>query len=57
MSEPTKTQLDYIRDIEEYVEEPFSGTTKNEASEYIERNRDDYRILSAGDWALERGYE
>lgn len=39
---PTKAQLDYIRHIWEESEiplPPFTGTTKKEAAEWIDKNR------------------
>jgi hypothetical protein len=34
----TEKQLAYIADIEEVVDEKFTGRTKKEASDYIDRN-------------------
>lgn len=34
----TKKQLKYISDIEKYVKQKFSGTTKKEASDFIQAN-------------------
>ena len=53
---PTQKQLDLIADIEEFVPEKFKGTTKEEASEYISRNIEMYKLVTTDNWALERGY-
>lgn len=42
MNKPTKKQLDYIRDMQEFSAYPlpkFTGETKQEASEYIDKWR------------------
>lgn len=44
MEKPTQKQLDYIADIEQFSDEKFIGTTKQEASAYISRNKDKYRL-------------
>lgn len=53
---PTQKQLDFIADIEEFVPEKFTGTTKKEASEYISRNKEQFKLLTTDTWVLERGY-
>ena len=53
---PTQKQLDFITDIEEFVPEKFNGTTRKEASEYITRNIELYKLLTMDNWVLERGY-
>lgn len=55
-NKPTQKQLDFIRDIEEFVEEKFHGTTKREASEYIDRNIELFKLYTTPNWALEHGY-
>lgn len=37
---PTQKQLDFIKIIEDYGAEAFTGTTKAEASYYISNNKD-----------------
>ena len=32
---PTHKQLSYIKELEEYFGKPFTGSTKGEASDYI----------------------
>ena len=39
----TEKQLAFIKIIEGYVQEKFSGSTKEEATAYISRNVDTYR--------------
>lgn len=39
---PTEKQLDFIERIEEVTGVPFVGTTKKEASEYIDEMIDEY---------------
>lgn len=53
----TKKQLDFIKDIEEFVDEKFTGKTKKEASDYIGRNIEIYKLNSASNWAIVNGYE
>lgn len=53
---PTEKQLDFISAMEELGCEKFTGTTKKEASEYISRNIDLYRLYSQDSWCLKRGY-
>jgi len=54
---PTDKQLDFISDIEEYAPVAFTGNTKKEASEYIDK----YRTCIPGEnnintWAIINGY-
>lgn len=37
MGKPTKAQLEFIATIEDAAPEPFTGTTKREASAYIDK--------------------
>ena len=53
----TTKQLDFIKDIEEFVDEKFTGKTKKEASDYIERNIEIYKLNSASNWVIVNGYE
>ncbi len=56
MSRPTGRQLGFISAIEEFVDEKFSGTTKEDAAEYIDRNIEEYKLASCDAHQLERGY-
>ena len=56
MNRPTDRQLDFISVIEEFVDEKFVGTTKEDASEYIDRNIEEYRLMSCDAYQLEHGY-
>lgn len=53
---PTEKQLDFIADIQEFVGEPFTGTTKEDATKYISENIEMFKLLSMDSWALENGY-
>ena len=53
---PTEKQLRFIADIEEFVGEQFRGTTKKEATEYISRNIERYKLLTMDNYILENGY-
>lgn len=49
MTDPTQKQLDFIADIQYVTGAEFKGATKQEASEYIDANIDDfYRIVEEG---------
>lgn len=52
----TKAQLDYIESIEEFVDEKFTGKTKEEAQLYISRNVDEYKLSSLSNWHYSNGY-
>ena len=56
MSEPTEKQLAYIHEMQEFSPYPlpeFTGTTKQEASDYIDK----YKRMAHEDlWAIEHGY-
>ena len=51
---PTEKQLEYISNIEEYgVGTPrFTGTTKQEASEYISKYKDMLELGQMSSWQL-----
>lgn len=53
---PTSKQLSFIKDIEEFVGVPFTGTTRSEASAYISIHIDEYKLLTMDNWSLEHGY-
>ena len=55
-TQPTEKQLQFIEDIQEFVGEQFKGTTKKEASEYIGRNIEKYKLLSMDNYIIENGY-
>ena len=45
MQMATEAQLNLISKIERLVDEQFTGRTKREASDYIERNYDEFKEL------------
>ena len=53
----TTKQLEFISVIEEFVDEKFTGKTKKEASDYIGRNIEIYKLNSASNWVIVNGYE
>lgn len=53
----TKSQLEFIQMIEEFVDEQFFGSTKEEASQYIRRNIEEYKLKSSSSWILNNGYD
>jgi len=53
----TQDQLDFIEAIEEFVTEKFTGTTKEEARLFIQRNIEEYKLNSMNSWAVINGYE
>ena len=53
---PTQKQLAFISDIQEFVDKPFTGTTKEEATLYISENIKIYKLLTMDNWVLENGY-
>ena len=44
-----------IKSMEEFIDERFEGTTKKEASEYISRNMQMYKLLTLDSWTLGYG--
>jgi hypothetical protein len=54
--QPTKKQLDFIADIQEFTGTLFAGSTKAEASKYISDNIERYRLEIASSWVLSGGY-
>ena len=46
----TEKQLSYIADIEEFVQEKFDGETAEDASKYIDRNIELYKLQTMSDW-------
>lgn len=53
---PTQKQLTFISDIQELVDKPFTGTTREEATLYISENIKMYKLLTIDNWVLENGY-
>jgi hypothetical protein len=53
----TKAQLDFIEQIEEFVSEQFKGSTKEDASFYIQRNIEEYKLRSSSNWTITNGYD
>ena len=41
---PTEKQIDFIKDIQEWTGKQFTGTTKEEASKFIDENIEEYRL-------------
>ena len=54
--QPTKKQLDFIAEIQEFTGTLFTGSTKAEASKYISDNIEQYRLEIASSWVLSGGY-
>lgn len=52
----TKAQLEFIEQIEDFVNENFKGSSKEEARLYIQRNIEEYKLNSASNWILTNGY-
>ena len=52
---PTQKQLDYIEIINDFADSvpPFKGTTKKEASLYIEKYG---KYANMSSWTIQRGY-
>lgn len=53
----TKKQLEFISVIEEFVDKKFTGKSKKEASDYIGRNIEIYKLNSASNWMIVNGYK
>ena len=54
---PTSKQLDFIHYIEEFAPIKFNGSTKKEASEYIDKNKRYIPIEEkVNTWAIINGY-
>ena len=55
----TDKQRELIECMNEFCREKFDLSyerTKEEASEYISRNIDEYKLLTTSNWALSNGY-
>lgn len=55
--EATKAQLEFIKEIEEFVGVRFEGTSKKDATAYISKHIDDYKRLSANQFVIVNGYD
>ena len=54
---PTSKQLDFIHYIEEFAPIKFNGSTKKEASEYINKNKGYIPLEEkVNTWAIINGY-
>lgn len=53
---PTEKQLDFIDSITEFTGYKFTGTTKEEAREFISAHIEEFKLNSTNNWALEHGY-
>ena len=59
MDNITENQKDLIDSMNEFCTTKFNytkETTKKEASEYIAKNIDEFRLLSADSFCLSKGY-
>ena len=54
--EITEKQKRFISVMQEFVDEPFYGTTRGEAADYINRNIDELQLAMTDNYCLERGY-
>ena len=55
----TTKQKELIECMNEFCREKFDLSyprTKKEASDYISRNIEEYKLLSANNWCVENGY-
>lgn len=52
----TEKQREFIKTMQEFVDECFTGTTRGEAADYINRNIELFKLYSADSWCLEHGY-
>ena len=56
MEPPTERQLDFIESIQETLGIEFDGTTKAEASEWIDEHIGAYKLETADPFSIEHGY-
>lgn len=54
--EPTDRQLKLIETMQEFGCPLFCGTTKEEASEYIDKHMEQFKLATTSNWALDNGY-
>lgn len=55
----TPRQRAFIEDMNEFCEEKFNldaAPTKSQASAYISRNIDEFKLKTMSEWALKNGY-
>ena len=50
LDKPTEKQLELIADIEEFCKEKFDGETIEDASEYIDRNMQEFKLNTMDNW-------
>lgn len=50
---PTQKQLDFIADMEELGCGEFKGKTRKEASDYISKHIECYKLLQEDSWTLQ----
>ena len=55
MNDVTEKQKKFIKDMNEFCCEKFDfkGKTKKEASEYISRNIEEYKLATMDNWQIE----
>ena len=56
MQNATKKQLDFIASIEEFADESYNGNSKQDATNYIKRNIDTYKLMSMNSHVITNGY-
>ena len=54
--EPTEKQMNLIRDIDRFLPNSFSGSTRGDASDYINKNKGAIELAYSSEWALTHGY-
>lgn len=52
----TEKQREFIETMQEFVDERFTGTTRGEAADYINRNIDELQLAMTDGYCLEHGY-
>lgn len=53
MSKPTEKQLAFIEEMQEFGCPEFKGKTKKDASEYINKHIEYYKLQQLTDWNLQ----
>lgn len=48
--ELTEKQKQFIEDMNEFCKEKFNGKTRKEASEYIDKHIEEYRLAIMDNW-------
>ena len=55
--QPTEKQIELIKEMHSYCRIPdFEGKTRGEASDYIDKYMDIYKLETTSAWCLEHGY-